>query len=94
MSMRARETEVSFEDFVRARPGSLLRTASLLSGQRRAEAEGLLQIALERAYRHWPRICGSEGVRNPLGHGFEEMSARDAFVALCMADFISRGLLP
>ena len=38
-----------------------LRTALLLTGQRRAEAEDLLQIALERAYRHWPRICGSEG---------------------------------
>jgi RNA polymerase sigma-70 factor (sigma-E family) len=53
--------EVSFEDFVRARSDSLLRTALLLTGQRRAEAEDLLQLALERAYRHWPRICGSEG---------------------------------
>ena len=52
---------MSFEDFVRARSGSLLRTALLLTGQSRAEAEDLLQIALERAYRHWPRICGSEG---------------------------------
>jgi DNA-directed RNA polymerase specialized sigma24 family protein len=42
----------------RARPvGSLLRTALLLTGQSRAEAEDLLQLALERAYRHWPRIC-------------------------------------
>ena len=60
MSMRSGETEVSFEDFVRARSGSLLRTALLLTGQR-AEAEDLVQIALERAYRHWPRICRSEG---------------------------------
>jgi len=52
---------VSFEDFVRARSDSLLRTALLLTGQRRAEAEDLLQLALERAYRHWPKICGSEG---------------------------------
>jgi len=52
---------VSFEDFVRARSGSLLRTALLLTGQSRAEAEDLLQIALERAYRHWPRISGSGG---------------------------------
>ena len=59
--MRSRETEVAFEDFVRARSDSLLRTALLLTGQRRAEAEDLLQLALERAYRHWPRICGSEG---------------------------------
>ena len=60
MSMRSAETEVSFEDFVRARSGSLLRTALLLTGQR-AEAEDLVQIALERAYRHWPGICRSEG---------------------------------
>ena len=59
--MRSGETEASFEDFVRARSDSLLRTALLLTGQRRAEAEDLLQLALERAYRHWPRICGSEG---------------------------------
>jgi RNA polymerase sigma-70 factor (sigma-E family) len=58
--MRSRELEVSFEDFVRARADSLLRTA-LLTGQRRAEAEDLVQVALERAYRHWPRICGAEG---------------------------------
>ena len=55
--MRSGEAEASFEDFVRARSDSLLRTALLLTGQRRAEAEDLLQVALERAYRHWPRIC-------------------------------------
>ncbi len=57
--MRNRDAEVSFEDFVRARSSSLLRTALLLVGQNRAEAEDLLQFALERAYRHWPRICAS-----------------------------------
>ena len=51
---------MSFEEFVRARSGSLLRTALLLVGQNRAEAEDLLQFALERAYRHWPRIRGSD----------------------------------
>jgi RNA polymerase sigma-70 factor (sigma-E family) len=58
--MRIREADLSFEDFVRARSGSLLRTALLLTGQNRAEAEDLLQVALERAYRHWSRICRSE----------------------------------
>jgi|ERR1022692_1641530 DNA-directed RNA polymerase specialized sigma24 family protein len=58
--MRVREARVSFEDFVHARSGSLLRTALLLTGQNRPEAEDLLQLALERAYRHWPRICGSD----------------------------------
>jgi RNA polymerase sigma-70 factor (sigma-E family) len=57
--MRVREAEVSFEEFVYARSGSLLRTALLLTGQNRAEAEDLLQLALERAYRHWPRVCRS-----------------------------------
>ena len=46
-----------FDDFVHARGGSLFRTALLLTGQNRAEAEDLLQLALERACRHWPRIC-------------------------------------
>jgi hypothetical protein len=45
LSMRIRKAEVSFEDFVRARSGSLLRTAVLLAGQNRAEAEDLLQLA-------------------------------------------------
>src|SRR5262252_6599043 len=57
--MRAREAEVSFEEFVYARSGSLLRTALLLTGQNRVEAEDLLQLALERAYRHWPRVMES-----------------------------------
>ena len=57
--MRIREPEVSFEDFVHARAGALLRTALLLAGQNRADAEDLLQLALERAYRHWPRVCRS-----------------------------------
>jgi RNA polymerase sigma-70 factor (sigma-E family) len=57
--MRGREAAVSFEEFVQARSGSLLRTALLLTGQNRAEAEDLLQLALERAYRHWTRVAGS-----------------------------------
>jgi len=58
--MRNRSGDLSFEDFVRARSGSLLRTALLLAGQNRAEAEDLLQIALERAYRHWPRVVRTD----------------------------------
>src|SRR5690348_11129118 len=46
-------------EFVYARSGSLLRTALLLTGQNRAEAEDLLQLALERAYRHWASVCRS-----------------------------------
>ena len=36
-----------------------MRTALLLTGQNRVEAEDLLQLALERAYRHWPRVMES-----------------------------------
>ena len=50
---------VSFEDFVRTRSAALFRTALLLTGQDRAEAEDLLQSALERAYRHWGHVCRS-----------------------------------
>ena len=47
----------AFEDFVQARSAALFRTALLLAGQDRAAAEDLLQICLERAYRHWNRIA-------------------------------------
>jgi RNA polymerase sigma-70 factor (sigma-E family) len=40
----------SFEEFVRGRSAPLFRLALLLTGQNWAEAEDLLQIALERAY--------------------------------------------
>jgi DNA-directed RNA polymerase specialized sigma24 family protein len=48
-----------FEAFVRARSAALFRTAMLLTGQNRSEAEDLLQSALERACRRWGRICRS-----------------------------------
>jgi RNA polymerase sigma-70 factor (sigma-E family) len=54
--MRTGKAEESFEDFVCARSASLMRTALLLAGHNRAEAEDLLQLALERAYRHWGRV--------------------------------------
>jgi RNA polymerase sigma-70 factor (sigma-E family) len=50
---------VSFEEFVQACSPRLFRTALLLAGQDRPAAEDLLQLALERAYRHWARVCRS-----------------------------------
>ena len=50
---------MSFEEFVQACSPRLFRTALLLAGQDRAAAEDLLQLALERAYRHWGRVCRS-----------------------------------
>jgi RNA polymerase sigma-70 factor (sigma-E family) len=48
---------MSFEEFVQVCSPRLFRTALLLAGQDRAAAEDLLQLALERAYRHWTRVC-------------------------------------
>lgn len=51
---------MSFEEFVQGSSPRLFRTALLLTEHDRAAAEDLLQVALERAYRHWARICRSE----------------------------------
>ena len=56
-----REHALEFEDFVQARSAGLFRTALLLTGQNVAEAEDLLQLCLERAYRHWTRIARQGG---------------------------------
>jgi RNA polymerase sigma-70 factor (sigma-E family) len=45
------DTGDSFEEFVRGRSTYLFKLALLLTGQNRPEAEDLLQISLERAYR-------------------------------------------
>jgi RNA polymerase sigma-70 factor (sigma-E family) len=50
---------VSFEEFVQASSGRLFRMALLLTANDQAAAEDLLQLALERAYRHWARVCRS-----------------------------------
>lgn len=49
--------DASFEEFVAGCSPHLFALARLLTGGHRAEAEDLVQIALERAYRHWRRIC-------------------------------------
>lgn len=51
---------MSFEEFVQGSSPRLFRTALLLTGQDKAAAEDLLQLALERAYRHWARICRTD----------------------------------
>ena len=45
----------AFREYVRARSGSLLRTAYLLTGNR-ADAEDLVQSALAKTYLAWDRI--------------------------------------
>lgn len=51
---------MSFVEFVERCSPRLFRTALLLAGQDRAAAEDLLQLALERAYRHWGRVSRSD----------------------------------
>jgi RNA polymerase sigma factor (sigma-70 family) len=47
----SKDADTSFAEFVHGRSAHLFKLALLLTGQNRAEAEDLLQIALERAYR-------------------------------------------
>ncbi len=51
---------MSFEEFVEVCSPRLFKTALLLAGQDRAAAEDLLQLPLERAYRHWARVCSMD----------------------------------
>ena len=60
---------MTFEEFVQGCSPRLFRTALLLAGQDRAAAEDLLQLALERAYRHWGRVCRS-GIPSGMCGGF------------------------
>ena len=53
----AKGARASFEEFVGASSARLFTMALLLTGRQRADAEDLLQGVLERAYRHWRRIC-------------------------------------
>ncbi|GAA4095302.1 SigE family RNA polymerase sigma factor [Nonomuraea soli] len=50
------EQEAAFDQFLAARSTSLLRTAVLVCGATPHDAEDLVQHALEKVYKHWPRI--------------------------------------
>ncbi|WP_203989970.1 SigE family RNA polymerase sigma factor [Sphaerisporangium rufum] len=50
------DDEAAFDEFLAARSTALLRTAVLVCGATRHDAEDLVQGALEKVYRHWPRI--------------------------------------
>lgn len=51
------EREREFRDLVQSRWTALVRYAYLITGDR-GEAEDAVQTALERTWRHWPRIAG------------------------------------
>ena len=55
----ARSYDEEFAHFVAARSMALLRTAHLLTGDL-GTAEDLLQTALLKTYRHWPRLTNRE----------------------------------
>ena len=59
----------SFEEYVAARRGALLRTAYLLTGSHE-DAEDLVQVALIKAVPHWRRIADHPEpyVRKILAH--------------------------
>jgi RNA polymerase sigma-70 factor (sigma-E family) len=57
--MHGATDRASFEQFVAGSSSRMLTMAMLLTGHNRADAEDLLQTVLERAFRRWPRICGS-----------------------------------
>jgi hypothetical protein len=67
----------AFEDFVQARSASLFGTAMLLTGQDRAEAEDLLQLCLERSYRHWDRLSGRDEGPEPYARRILINAAND-----------------
>ncbi len=50
------DDEAAFDEFLAARSTALLRTAVLVCGASAHDAEDLAQGALEKVYRHWPRI--------------------------------------
>ncbi|MEV0383237.1 SigE family RNA polymerase sigma factor [Nonomuraea sp. NPDC050643] len=50
------DDEAAFDEFLAARSTSLLRTAILVCGATKHDAEDLVQHALEKVYRNWPRI--------------------------------------
>lgn len=55
----AKQQPTDFEDFVRARSAGLLRSAWFLTGDA-GLAEDLLQTALAKAWRHWPRVMRAD----------------------------------
>jgi RNA polymerase sigma-70 factor (sigma-E family) len=50
------EDDAAFGEFLAACSTALLRTAVLLCGASRHDAEDLVQGAMEKVYRHWSRI--------------------------------------
>jgi RNA polymerase sigma-70 factor (sigma-E family) len=54
-----RPTDAEFTEFVRDHGGALLRTATLLTGDR-ARGEDLTQTALARAYAQWDKVAAAD----------------------------------
>lgn len=82
-----------FEDFVAGHATSLLRLAYLLTGDR-GHAEDLLQDALERAYRHWPRVVAADRpdayVRRVLVHAVTDRFRKRRFAEVQLTPYADR----
>ena len=77
------ERERAFDEFVEGQSRVLLRLAYALCAGSPHDAEDVLQHALEKAYRHWPRISRSDPlpyvrkiVINTAINGFRRRRAR------------------
>lgn len=83
---RTRDRE--FEQFVREHRASLLRTATTLVGDAHL-AEDLVQTALVRVYKHWPRVRPTEAVayaRRAVVNGLIDHKRRSATRREIVAD--------
>jgi len=84
-----------FEEFVAGHAASLLRLAYLLTGDR-GHAEDLLQDALERAYRHWPRVIAADRpdayVRRVLVHAVTDRFRKRRFREVPLTSYTDRAL--
>ncbi|MEO6713136.1 MAG: SigE family RNA polymerase sigma factor [Mycobacteriales bacterium] len=82
-----------FEDFVAGHAAALLRLAYLLTGDR-GHAEDLLQDALERAYRHWPRVVAADRpdayVRRVLIHAVTDRFRRRRYAEVQLTSYADR----
>jgi RNA polymerase sigma-70 factor (sigma-E family) len=84
-----------FEAFVAGHATSLLRLAYLLTGDR-GHAEDLLQDALERAYRHWPRVIAADRpdayVRQVLIHAVSDRWRKRRFAEVPLTSYTDRAM--
>jgi RNA polymerase sigma-70 factor (sigma-E family) len=90
------EVERSFDEFVEARASALLRVAYAVCGSMH-DAEDVLQVALEKTYRHWKRISRDDPepyvrriVVNTAISGHRRRRSRPEVQVACVPDVAGR----